>query len=57
MDNESGENFAAILHWESGCFAGQSFKFQKRSWHFIGVDNEAPSVVAVCFNDSKTVLM
>jgi hypothetical protein len=57
MNNKSSENHAVILQWGSGCFAGHSFKFEKRSWHFIGVHNEAPSVVAVCFNDSKTVLL
>ena len=36
-----------ILQWGSGCFAGHSFKFQKRSQHFIGVHNETLSVAAI----------
>jgi hypothetical protein len=38
--HESWENYAVILQWGRGCFAGHSFKFQKRSQLFISMHNE-----------------
>ena len=40
-----------ILQWGSECFAGHSFKFQKRSQLFIGVHDKTLSVVAMCVDN------